>query len=369
MYRNYEFSSFLKPVYIHSASAVAPQNCLTRPFLRPVHAPLNTCFYCIEPDYSSRIPPMQMRRLSRVLKMAIYAGTDCLQKSGIRQPAGIIIGTGKGNLTETEKFLKECQNFEFESLNPTPFILSTYNAVNGALALQTKATGYNQTFVHRGSSFEIALLDAQMLLHENEEEEEHTYVLAGCFDEITQDYLLIKDKLHYWKTDFDPTRSLWDQSKTPGSIAGEGAAFFTLSCQKKQRSALGIHHIHIFSEPAAGEIGNIISRETSMAGWETKEIDMLLLGLNGDSRDETYYNQVLSAFPSDIPVMAFKHLCGEYETAGGFGLWLLTQYLDESSMDEIIWYRKPEYAQPIHKILYYNHFRGDNHNLILLSIT
>lgn len=354
----------MKPVYIHKASAVAPQNSLSLPLLEPLRQPVSACLHCIEPDYGSMIPPMQLRRLSRVLKVAIFAALDCLQKSGIRQPGAIITGTGKGNLTETEKFLKECQHFESGSLNPTPFILSTYNAVNGAIALQTQATGYNQTFVHRGSSFELTLLDAQMLLHESEND---IQVLAGCFDEITGEYLLIKDKLDYWKRNFDPARPLWMQSSSPGSIAGEGAAFFTLSSQKPRPHALGIHHIHIFSQAGQGEIADIISRQMDLSDWEAAETDMLLLGLNGDSRDEAFYQQALAAFSPDIPVMAFKHLCGEYETAGGFGLWLLTQYLEGRLLPGEIWYRKPEAGKPLRNIVYYNHFGGDNHNLILLS--
>jgi hypothetical protein len=355
----------LKPIFIHNASAVTPQNSLTLPILTPLRQPVARCLHAIEPDYGDMIPPMQLRRLSRILKIAIFAGLDCLQKSGIAQPDAIIIGTGKGNLTETEKFLKECQHFEFESLNPTPFILSTYNAVNGAMALQTKATGYNQTFVHRGSSFELSLLDAQMLLQESESDMQ---VLAGCFDEITAEYLLIKDKLHYWKKNFDPARPLWLQPDRPGSIAGEGAAFFLL-CGQAKPDALGIHHIHLFSQVPEADLPAIIAREIALAGWETEDLDMLLLGLNGDSRDEPFYQRAMTVFSPNIPVMAFKHLCGEYETAGGFAFWLLAQYGQGHSLPAEVWYRKPEGAQSFRKILYYNHFRGDNHNLVLLSLS
>ena len=300
--------------------------------------------------------------MSRILRMAVYAGVKCLETSGVAEPDGIITATGKGNLTDTEKFLKDALRYNEASLNPTPFILSTYNAVSGAIALQSKATGYNQTFVHRGSSLEIALLDAQMKLSETETVQ---HILAGGFDEITQDYIQIKDKLHYWKEAYVPQKSLWEQSYSPGSLAGEGAAFFMLTNQPG-RHLLAMHRVLSFTSTSPQETGRIIREEIAAAGWHPDDIDGLVLGLNGNCRDYYYYDEALTRFPG-VPVMVFKHLCGEYETATGFGLWLLTEYLAGNITHPDIWYpaRFPE--KPPEKILYYNHFRGSEHNLLLLA--
>src|SRR5690606_22314402 len=107
---------------------------------------------------------------------------------------GVIIGTAKGSMLDTEKFIKDLDYYKEESMNPTPFIASTYNAVNGAIALTTQTTVYHQTYVNRGSSFENALLDAQMLCAESSD---NIFVLVGGFEELTEEYYALKNKLNY----------------------------------------------------------------------------------------------------------------------------------------------------------------------------
>src|SRR5690606_27512480 len=133
-----------------------------------------------EPDYREFINPVAIRRMSRLIKMGIGCGMKALQEANVKKPDAIITGTGLGSMTDTEKFLKDMILLKEEALNPTYFIQSTYNSINGWISLQTKSTGYSQTYVHRGLSIEMALLDAQLFLNETEEDK---YVLAGGFDE------------------------------------------------------------------------------------------------------------------------------------------------------------------------------------------
>lgn len=353
----------MKPIYITHTSAITPQRQEGEQLLQPLVADSDCQFLVTEPDYTTVIPPLQLRRMSRILKMGVYAGMDCIRKAGIERPDGIITGTGKGSMTDTEKFVKELSIYKEEALNPTPFILSTYNAINGAIALQTKATGYNQTYVHRGSSFEVSLYDAQLKL--NGIAEKHHY-LVGCFDEMTPEYFFVKSKIGYWKKDRNNTESLWMQSVSTGTVAGEGAAFFMLD-NKGDNALACIHTIHTSYKSTPEEIGGIVVQSLNKAGWRLEEVDMLVLGFNGDSNDEYFYQDLLQQFGEEIPVLAFKHLCGEYETSGGFALWLTCTLLSEASLPEAVWYRGPDKDFKPRKILYYNHYRGLNHNVILLS--
>jgi hypothetical protein len=353
----------LKPIYITHTSAITPQHQSSGTVLQPLVKDTDAHFFVLEPDYTTVIPPMQLRRMSRLLKMGVYSGMDCIKQSGIEKPDGIITGTGKGSMIDTEKFVKELKEYNEEALNPTPFILSTYNAINGAIALQTKATGYNQTYVHRGSSFEVSLYDAQLKMN-NLMEKQH--YLVGSFDEITTEYFFVKNKIGYWKKDRDNERSLLDQHDSTGTISGEGTAFFMLS-NKPEKAIAGIHTIHTSYKSTAEDIKQIIDDSTLKAGWNRNEIDMLVLGLNGDKNDEHFYQETLLNFPSTA-VMAFKHLCGEYETSGSFALWLTCQLLKGENLPEDIWYRKPDADSFVaKKIVYYNHYRGLNHNVMLLS--
>lgn len=351
----------LQPVYITHSVAIAPQNTFEQPLLSPVVTDKDGKLHCTEPDYTTVIPPMQLRRMDRILKMSIYCGIKCLEDAGITRPDGIITATGKGNMTATEKFVKELAQYHEQALNPTPFILSTYNAVNGAIALQTQAKGYNQTFVHRGSSFELALYDTQLKLNESPELQRF---LVGSFDEITDEYFFIKNKIGYWKKDRDYNLPLWQQSNSPGTIAGEGAAFFTLT-NAQTKNALVIHQVQCITGTDTQRIQDVMNNLLQKAAWQP---DLLLLGLNGNVHDEPYYHSVLSQFPASIPVMAFKHLCGEYETSGSYALWQLLQYLQGRPLPEAVWYRDMPQVKPA-RILYYNHFYGRQHNIILLEHT
>jgi len=353
----------LTPIYITHTSAITPQHQEPNNLLQPLVSDKDARFTVIEPDYSTVIPPMQMRRMSRILKMGVYCGMDCIAQAGIAQPDGIITGTGKGSMIDTEKFVKELKQYNEEAMNPTPFILSTYNAINGAIALQTKSTGYNQTFVHRGSSFEVSLYDAQLKMNNSEDKQQY---LIGCFDEITDEYFLVKSKINYWKKDRQASINLLDQSSSSGSIAGEGAAFFMVT-NKPENALLAIHAIDIFSKPAPGEVIDNINASLDKLGWKTQDVDLVVLGVNCDKDDQHFYDLVLENLELDIPVLAFKHLCGEYETSGGFAIWLTSKLFNENPLPDEVWYTANRPKNMPKKILYYNHYRGQNHNVMLLS--
>lgn len=352
----------LKPVYISHATVISPQHTDDETLLQPVVKDENELLHCISPDYAAVIPPMQLRRMSRILKMGIYAGISCLQKAGIIKPDGIITATGKGSMTDTERFVKDLKTYHEEALNPTPFILSTYNAVNGAIAMQQQATGYNQTYVHRGSSLELALYDAYLKLNECDDTRHY---LVGSFDELTEEYVLVKSKTAKWKTDRNNAIPLWKQHDSPGTVAGEGAAFFMMS-NVQGKDAIRLHHIKPFMVEDTESVKEEILHSLEKISWNINEIDMLVLGMNGDCYDDIFYQKVLENFPDDLPVMLFKHLSGEYETATGFALWLVMQYLNEKKIPPVVWYNHPPQHKP-KKVMFYNHFQQNNHNILLLS--
>lgn len=353
----------MKPVYIQSSSVVAPQNCEEASFLNPIIRSNHLRMTAMEPEYSRFIPPLTLRRMSRVLKMAIFAGMDCLHQAGLKTPDGIIAGTGRGSLTDTEIFLKDIEKYQEQALTPTPFILSTYNSVCGTLALQTGATGYNQTFVHRAHSFEHALLNAQMEL--NREQQEKHY-LVGAFDETTEDYLIVKGHLHYWKKNFQPERSLLEQQNTPGSAPGEGAGFFLISNHKKSGNP-AILDITTFEESVPSHISENLDQFLNKNNLSIQDIDLLVLGLNGDKQDQPLYNHFLERFSENIPVMAFKHLCGEFETAGLFGLKLICRLAEGKTLPKEVWYRAPSFSDRPKTLLFYNVFRASDQSFMLLE--
>lgn len=351
------------PVYILSASAISPQHALDPDkFLAPPAHTADGQLFITDADYTRYIDPVAIRRMSRLLKMSISTGIQCLRDAGIDQPEAIITGTGRGSMNDTERFLTDMISLREEALNPTFFIQSTYNSTNGWLAMKTQCTGYNQTYVHRGASFELALLDAQMLLREGTVR----YALTGCFDELTRDYFFVKNKIHYWKKDQPDSLDLLRHSHTPGTIAGEGSAFFLLSSQKERAAAI-LQSLTILNDPDPATIREQVENMLHSCGLRFQDIDIVLTGMNGDCRQQYIYDAVLPAVPAAATIAAFKHLCGEYDTAGGFGLWLATHMLRTQEIPALTICRKGA-AEGIKHILLFNHYVLNNVSAMVISM-
>jgi 3-oxoacyl-(acyl-carrier-protein) synthase len=353
----------MNPVYILSACAISPQHSFDpSQFLKPMVSSREGKLFVTDPDYRQFINPVAIRRMSRLMKMGISTGMRALELAGVTTPDAIITGTGLGSMTDMEQFLKDMINLEEQALNPTSFIQSTYNSANGWLAMQTKCTGYNQTYVNRGFSLELSLLDAQLLLDENGKV---STVLVGCMDEMTPDYFIVKSKVHYWKKDLPDSFELLQHSHTKGTIGGEGTAFFTLSASP-DNSICSLREVKMLKEPTPEkfptEIGQLLQRH----GLTAEEIDVVICGMNGDVTFQPLYDEALSIFPEHTSITAFKHLTGEYPTASGFAVWLASQLFGNQQIPDEIVVRGGS-VKSIRHLLIVNHYILNTASLMLLS--
>ena len=212
-------------IYIRSAAAISAQKTFGDvPFLTEPVEYHETRLKAIEPDYKDYIDPKQARRMSHVIKMGAAAAQECLNQAHTEMPGAIITGTAYGCLEDTITFLTRMIELEEEMLPPTAFIQSTHNTVAAQIALMLQCHEYNNTFVHKGISFESALLDALMLLREGETDS----VLVGGTDEMTDASFAILTRLGLYKRWPLSNLSLFT-TPTNGTIGGEGAAFFLLT--------------------------------------------------------------------------------------------------------------------------------------------
>lgn len=351
-----------QPLYIHAATAISAQHSFDSDlFLQPLVSSNDNRLPVVDADYRAYINPVAIRRMSRLLKISISAAMKCLQEAAVSCPDAIITGTGRGSVGDMEFFLKDMIRLHEEALNPTAFIQSTYNAPNGWIALQSKSVGYNETFVHRGCSLELALIDAQLLLAETNPDKN---VLVGCYDELTPEYYIVKDKLGYWKKDPVDSANLLYENNTPGSIAGEGSSFFLVS-GKDENSLSRIEQIAIIHTPTAHSLLQQTTQMLACYDLSLQDIDVIVCGKSGDSRFENLYESVLNNASEQTSIAGFKHLCGEYETASGFGLWLTQQLLKDQSIPEAIMLKKGTQTG-IRNILFINHYILDSATIMLL---
>ncbi len=223
-----------------------------------------------EPDYTGIIPPMQLRRMSKAVRMGIGAARECLQEAGLERPDAIVAGTALGCLADTEVFLKKMVVQEEQLLTPTPFIQSTHNTVAGQIALATGCHGYNNTIVQRGHSFENAVLCAALFLTENPGQT----VLAGGVDELTDTTFGLMQRVGvYTRLPLLPEEH---HPGAAGSVAGEGAGFLLLS-GRANGAKTRISGLQLFSEgdtdAAAERLHHIVSAEGGL-----RNTDALITG-------------------------------------------------------------------------------------------
>ena len=182
-------------IYIYSIAQISNQEPLTdKWFDNPVRYE-ERYIRSIEPDYSPYIAPMTARRMGQLLKRAIATALLALQQAKIEIPDAIITGTGLGCIENTEKFLLAMLDNHEECLPPTSFMQSTHNTIGSQIAIYLKCQGYNNTYSHRGTSFDSALLDAIMQF----QLQEIQTALVCSHDELTPSYFKLLEKIGYWK--------------------------------------------------------------------------------------------------------------------------------------------------------------------------
>ena len=352
-------------LYIRSTGNISPQKTFGQSvFLtEPVWYTGNR-MSCIEQDYKGLIDAKLIRRMSRIIKMGVAAALSCLESAGSPNIDAIITGTAYGCLEDTKKFLERMVENNEDLLNPTAFIQSTHNTVGAQIALLLSCHHYNNTFVHRGFSFENALLDAQMLLAEDNEA---TNILVGGIDEITDVSHSILSRFGLYKDENISTAALFN-STTRGTIAGEGASFFLLSKEKKDSDNVCLNGFATMYKPLDFlAIENLIRKFLHSHSIDISEIDVVITGKNGDYNSDEIYKQLEKDIFKNSLTVNYKHLCGEYPTATSFALWVATNIIKTNSIPACL-SEKPIENDKIKTVLIYNHYQNIHHSIYLLSV-
>lgn len=119
------------------------------------------------------------RRMSRLIKMGVATGMECVTASCT--PDAIVTATGYGFLTDSEKLLQQLTSTGEELMSPTPFMQSTFNTIGSQIALMTGCRGANMTFADGWRSFGAALIFSHLLISSGEAHD----VLVVAADELT----------------------------------------------------------------------------------------------------------------------------------------------------------------------------------------
>lgn len=292
---------FEQPIYINSIASIHPDLNLHDEFIPGKQVTV------IEPEYKTFIPDATLRRrMSRIVKMGVATGMQCLNEKPEITIDAILTATGYGCLSDTEKFMTALLDSDEQMLAPTAFIQSTFNTIGAQIALLGKNHCYNSTYTHRAFSFESALLDAALLLQANEAQN----VLVGAVDEMTPTLYEILKRLGTWRH----------------AMAGEGANFALLSREPDASNQVILAGLEMFSGTFTNE--EIQYRmQRFIRQTDLKEVHYL------------FSNE-------------YKKICGEFPTVMGFAFWQTCKQMQTG-----------EQTLPV---LIYNTFLN-NHSFILLK--
>jgi 3-oxoacyl-[acyl-carrier-protein] synthase II len=350
--------------YIRGIGNISPQPTFDNgSFLEEIREFNTARLQAIGPDYKNYIQPIQLRRMSRLLKMGVTAAGICLHDAGVEKPDAIITGTGLGMMEETEKFLNGILDNGERLLNPTAFIQSTHNTVGAHIAVMLGCNQYNLTYVHGPVSFENALLDSLMRLEERPSEK----VLLGGIEEITEAHFVITDSMGFWKKGGISNLDL-QNGKTPGTLAGEGASFFLLSKEENPNNYGLIRGLSTRFNPDKQTIAvDHIKDFLSAHRLNVADIDLVVLGLNGDPESDAIYEPVAGYFEGKATKTWYKHLSGEHYLASSFALWLAARILKSQHVPAIVMLDKIQKPGMIRNILIINHHKNIHHSLMLVS--
>lgn len=350
-------------MYIRATGNISPQKTFGHQPLVDAVVYTGNRLACIEPDYKEFIDPKQIRRMSRIIRMGVAAAMECLQEAGVKVPDAIVTGTAYGCLEDTNSFLSKMVEFKEELLTPTAFIQSTHNTIGAQIGLLLQCNNYNNAFVHRGFSFESALLDGMMLLKENNA----TNVLVGAIDEITNTSHTILSRFGLYKQEPVSNHDIYN-TKSKGTIAGEGAAFFLLAAEPSATDYAKLEGLHTFYKPEG-----IATIERQVADFLAKhnvsinDIDLIITGKNGDVSSDEVYDHLTESVFSGKEIINYKYLCGEYPTAASFAMWLAAVTVKAGKLPPALGpVVSPD--KKINRILIYNHYQGIHHSLSLLSV-
>ncbi len=352
----------MKKTYINGVGCVSAQKTMETVFLEEVVCNENENVLPIQvPVYKDFISPVAIRRMAKGVKNGIVASATAMKEANVESLDAIITGTGMGCIEDSDKFLKALIDNNEEFLTPTSFIQSTHNTVGSQIALGLQCKAYNFTYVNAAVSFESAIMDAKMQIETNEA----STILIGGVDEMSDYTAKLFQLAGFIKKESDAPFSVLD-SKTTGAVYSEGATFFVLEDKKTTSTYAEIVDVAMINQLNVDEVENEIQAFLKSNNLQVSDIDVVVLGYNGDVNYDNYYKNLSDNIFANIPQVYYKHLSGEYNTASAFGLWIGSKIIKTQQIPDVLKVNKLEKAT-YKNILLYNQYKGIDHSFTLIS--
>lgn len=252
-----------------------------------------------EPDTKGLIVPSEARRMSKILKRTVSTAITALNNSDVEHPDAIITGTGMGCMENSEKFLIDLSRFGENCLKPTLFMQSTHNTISSLIAIILKCHGYNNTYSHKGISFESALLDAWIQIRAGSIRN----ALIGAHDEVTPFMDLVLERTH-----------------PEYSFVSEASVSAILTDNPDTNNICEVADVKLFHKPDMEELANLLDSHLD---------NVLLLGVNGNALNDRPYEDLLKVLSYTPYTLQYKNIFGENFSASAMGFYVGAKILEK----------------------------------------
>lgn len=323
-----------RKVYIKSATHISLQEPLAETWMNSPVLPAVPYQRSQDPDFRQWLPPLESRRMGKLLRRALVTARKVMADGGVVQPDAIMTGTGLGCINSTLLFLDQlCREGE-SLLKPTHFMQSTHNTISSLIAIKTQCHGYNSTYSHRSLSFESALMDAFVQLRLGDI---GTALVTGNDEMPPACYELLQ-------------RS--GCVGLPGQVpAAEASVAFLLSTNANS----SLCEISRF----------VMSSRTDIAALAATA-DAVLTGYSGHPANDRVYDQLCGQF-GGMPLLRYKHLFGECFTSSALGLYAAACVVRAGYAPGFLRMDSTEAPLPVRRLLVVNHSDGQEFSGILLN--
>ena len=220
----------------------------------------------------------RIRRADRFSKMAVLAGWDALEDSGIvfddkPSSVGIIVAASFGPHVTTFRFLDDILDYGDANVSPTVFSHSVHNAAASYIAYVLGTRGPTLTLTQFSFPFHQAIILAESWLNEGRCE----YVLVGTVDEcgtameyICSRKLAIAD---------DGKIKPFHFSALPSAVPGEGSVFFLATREDSPKKYCEISGMPLNINAVKEHPDMYVLDADGMAGDETGYKDTAVSGV------------------------------------------------------------------------------------------
>ena len=261
-----------------------------------------------EPDTKGLIVPSEARRMSKILKRTVCTAITALNNSDVKQPDAIITGTGMGCMENSEKFLIDLSRFGEQCLKPTLFMQSTHNTISSLIAIILKCHGYNNTYSHKGISFESSLFDAWIQIKSGMIRN----ALVGAHDEVTPFMDLVMERTH-----------------REYSLVSEASVSIIVTNAESERNFCEVSDVKLLHRPDYVELAELLSPE---------EDGVILLGVNGNSLNDEPYEKLVKALSYNPCILQYKNIFGDNFSASALAFYAAATIIQRQEIPaQMVW--------------------------------